>query len=285
MVVRAKGRAALAALLVGIQINVLELLEGQVARDVDRLGDRAVHVFLEAGLDIDMRARRDLVGGRKILRQGALARGKVALQAIGVVLDRVLLVLVAMADAHAARVGEGEDRFEAARNVAGEERDGAGRRDRDQVRIADAVLADAAAQLLGQLLDKFALQIAFAVEQREGALLDRQVNRGVVGGVADGAHDLLGDCERGGRAVAGAQHAQRVGQAGDAEAHAALAGGFLALFFEREVGDLDDIVEHAHGDADGLGHAKVIDLGMRAERIAHKLGQVDRAEQAGAIRR
>ncbi|EPX87122.1 hypothetical protein ruthe_00792 [Rubellimicrobium thermophilum DSM 16684] len=44
--IRAVGRAALATLPVGLGIDIAKAVEGQIGRDIDRLGDGAVHPFL-----------------------------------------------------------------------------------------------------------------------------------------------------------------------------------------------------------------------------------------------
>jgi hypothetical protein len=59
----------------------------------------------------------------------------------------------------------------------------------------------------------------------------------------------LGLGGRFGCAVAQAGHDQRVGQARDPEADAAFRASLLPLRFQREAGDVDRVVHHAHGDA------------------------------------
>ena len=98
------------------------------------------------------------------------------------------------------------------------------------MRIADAVLADLGLDLVRQARGEVAAgKIQVGVEQREGAALLGQLDRGLVGGVAHG----LGDAGRHGagfgRVVAQAQHDERVAEAGEAEADAALVGRFLLL--------------------------------------------------------
>jgi hypothetical protein len=50
------------------------------------------------------------------------------------------------------------------------------------------------------------------------------------------------------RVVAQAQHDERVAQAGEAEADAALGHGFVVLLRQRPVGHVEHVVEHADRD-------------------------------------
>ena len=94
--------------------------------------------------------------------------------------------------------------------------------------VADAVRGDRRAHVLGQAPHVGRGQELLGVEQREGALLARQLGAGAVGGLLDGGHPALGQRDRLGRAVAHAGEDQRIGEAGDAEADAALGLGLLA---------------------------------------------------------
>ena len=64
---------------------------------------------------------------------------------------------------------------------------------------------------------------------------------------------------------------------------AALAVDFPALGIQRQAVDLDDVVEHAREYADHFAVLVPIESGLVGERVHHELGQVDRAEQAGAV--
>ena len=62
--------------------------------------------------------------------------------------------------------------------------------------------------------------------------------------------------------VAQAQHAQRVAEAGEAEADAALVGA-SALLVERPVGDVEHVVEHARRDLDDdFAERREVELGL-----------------------
>jgi len=61
---------ALAAELVGLEIHVLERVERQIGRAVDRLRDRAVDIALSTAACItDMLGRRQALGVDEIIRQ------------------------------------------------------------------------------------------------------------------------------------------------------------------------------------------------------------------------
>lgn len=100
--------------------------------------------------------------------------------------------------------------------------------------------------------------------------------------MADGFHDVGGDALGIGRAIADAEEDEGVGQTSDAKTHAAFTHGLIALCFERIIGDVNGIVEHAHGDFDRSADAVEINAGVGREGVGDKAGEVDGAEQAGA---
>src|SRR6478735_6621810 len=69
--------AALQSLLVGVHVDVLEVLVLVVGGHIRRLGDRGVHPDLRRGLDIHVLRRRHVIGRREVLGQLALAFGGV----------------------------------------------------------------------------------------------------------------------------------------------------------------------------------------------------------------
>jgi hypothetical protein len=81
------------------------------------------------------------------------------------------------------------------------------------------------------------------------------------------------------------QHGQGAAQAEEAHAVAALAGDLVALLLQRQAVDLDHVVEHAGEHAHDFACIPPSRSGLVGERIAHELGQVDRAQQAGAVGR
>src|SRR3546814_3239149 len=67
--VEAECRAALQAVVDRVQIDILEIVERNVARHVDRFRDRRIDPRLRGRLYVDVRVRRDLGGGREDRRQ------------------------------------------------------------------------------------------------------------------------------------------------------------------------------------------------------------------------
>ena len=59
----------------------------------------------------------------------------------------------------------------------------------------------------------------------------------------------------------------------------------LPLRVEREPGHVDHVVHHAHGDSHQAVKFIRVDSCIRPERVMNKAGQVDRAQEAGTIRR
>ncbi len=201
---------------------------------------------LQGGLHLEMRAWGDLLGAHEGLRQRRGGPEALAEQREGVVLHGFLPGrAVALQDAPL--VTEVEHRLDARGHVAGQQRDGAGRRDRGEEAIADAVRSNRSAHVLGQAPHIRRSQKLLGVEQREGAFLARQLGAGAVGRRLDGGHPALGQRDGLRCAVARAAQDQRIGQAGDAEADAALGLRLLALRGQRVVGDVDGVVEEAHG--------------------------------------
>jgi len=166
------------------------------------------------------------------------------------------------------------------------QRDRPGGRDRQQVRIAQAVLADLGLDLGRQARGEVAAgEVEFGVEEREGAALLRQIDRGEVGGVAHEFGDARAHRGRFGPVVAQAQHAQRVAETGEAKADAPLVGGLLALPVERPGGDVENVVEHARGHLDDFAESGEVELGAGAEGVLDEQGQVDRPQAAAAVGR
>ena len=137
----------------------------------------------------------------EVIRQRRGFAFQPAEHAIGVIRD-LLLAPAAVRHQHVARIAKAEHRLEAGRNIVGKQGDRAGRRDRGQQRVADAVFGDRVAQLGVEARDRLAGQVFVAVEQREGAFLGSQLGRGEIGGALDRAEPFLGRGDRLGRAVA-----------------------------------------------------------------------------------
>jgi hypothetical protein len=74
-----------------------------------------------------------------------------------------------------------EDRLDAGGDIAGEQRDRAGRRDRGQEGVADAVFADPGANIFVQPSDGFASEIGVAIEKRKRPFFDGEVAASCLG--------------------------------------------------------------------------------------------------------
>ena len=64
---------------------------------------------------------------------------------------------------------------------------------------------------------------------------------------------------------------------------ATLGGDLLALFGQRQLVDLHHVVQHPGEDGHHLAKRLPVEGGPLGEGLAHKLGQIDRPQQAGAI--
>ena len=239
---------------------------------------------LQGRLHLQVRAGAELLGRHEGVGQRRLGAERLAEEGMRVVLDG-LGARGAVALEHAALVAEVEHRLDAARDVAGQQRDGAGGRDRGEEAVADAVAGDGLAHLLRQALHMRRRQEALGVVEREGALLARQLGACQIGRPLDGRHPALRQCHRLRRAVAHAAEDQGVGEPGDAEADAPLGLGLLLLRGQRVVGDVDGVVEEAHGCAGERFEASLVEPRLGRKRLVDQSGQIDRAQQARAVRR
>ena len=132
------GRAALAAHVPGLHVDVLERLEADIGGHVDRLGDGAVHPFLRRRLHLHVIASGSSVCALTKWSGRSASPEFLAPDLHGVV-HHLLLGARAVLLEHLAGVGIGEDRLDPGTHVAGIEADRAGGRDRGQQRVADAV--------------------------------------------------------------------------------------------------------------------------------------------------
>ena len=207
-------------------------------------------------------------------------------QPVRVVLD---CVLGARAVGHAllADVGPRERGLDAARGVGRKgQRDRPGGRDRQQVRVADAVSADALLQLSRQPRRAVRLgQVLVGVEQREATFLGGQIGRGAVGAIAHRRRNAAGHRPRLGAVVAQVQHRQRVAQPGEAQPDAPLVGSLGGLLGQRPQRGVEHVVERADGGPRHIVEFREVEAGRVAERIDDEAGQVDRAEAAAAVGR
>jgi hypothetical protein len=109
----------------------------------------------------------------------------------------------------------------------------------------------------------------------ERAFLLGQLDRGAVGRVAHAPADLGGHGAAVLAVVAQLEHGQRVAQAGEAHADAALGGGLVALLLQRPEGDVQHVVERAHLG----GHHLLEGVEVERRRAAHAEGVAHEARQ------
>ena len=288
------GGQTLEAGLPGLLVQVLEVFVRVVGRDVDGLGDGGVNVGLHGFHHRHVLLGRHGQGVDEVVGQVVHITTLRLEQPPGVILDHVFAA-AAVGLALAARVGPGERRLDAVAGVVGKgQADRAGRRDGQQVAVADAVLADVGLDVVRQARGEAALtllaalaQVAVGIELREGALFLGQLDRGTVGGVAHGLGNAGGHGAALGAVVAQLQHGQRVAQAGEAHADAALGGGFGALLVQRPEGHVQHVVQRAHLDGHHVLEGGEVEgrLAALTEGVAHEAGEDDGAQVAAAIGR
>ena len=179
------GGQAFQARVPGLPVQVLEVLVRIVDGDVDGLGNRRVDQRLHRLHHRDVAGRRHLQRAHEVGRQICGVAAERAIQPPGMVFDLVLRHAVVRL-ALVAPVGPGERGFDAIGGVVCKgQADRAGRRDRQQVAVANAVLADRLAQFGRQPAGKGArCQVAVRFEARKRAFFASQRDRGGIGGVA-----------------------------------------------------------------------------------------------------
>ena len=162
------------------------------------------------------------------------------------VLDAEFLV-GAVGHALLARVAPRERRLDAVGGVVCEgEADGAGGGDRQQMRIADTVLADGFLQLVGQARGEIAARkVKVLVEHREWATFLRKLHGRRVGAVTHIFGNLRRHRPRGLGVIAKSEHGKRITQPREAESHATLRFRLRILGFQRPWRDVEHVVEHA----------------------------------------
>ena len=285
---RAEGGAAFETGFIRGQIDIFEILKRVVRPHIDGFGDGAVNPALKCALYLDMFNRRNHVSGYEIVRQLTVVQfigaEKFAVHAIGVIGYFHFRNIVFMAVADLAGVPEREYRFQAAGDIAGKQTDRAGRRDRGQMRVAQTVFADGLLQIPGQIFNKLAFRVFSGIVHREHAFFLSQFNAGFICGAGNGPHDFLRQSQRFVRTVADSQKDKQVSQAGDADAHAPFGDSLQPLLLERILAHVNDIIQKAHGGFGDISDTAEIHCRLSGERVEYKTGQVDRAEQAGAIR-
>ena len=118
-----------------------------------------------------------------------------------------------------------------------------------------------------------------------GALLFRELERGFPAGHRHLARDVFGELDRVLGAVLHAEAGDGAAEAEEAHAVAALAHDLVALLLERQAVDLAHVVEHAREHLHDFAVFVPVELGEIRERVLHEAREVDRAQQARAVRR
>ena len=148
-----------------------------------------------------------------------------------------------MAIQYGAAVLGRKDRLDPAGDISRQQADRAGRGNGKQMTVADAVPSDAVADIRWQCSNEWRLKVPLAIEVRKAALLLGSGDRLPIGGVADRAHRLAGEGERGVIAVAQTQHDQRIRQPGDAKTDPPRLADRNPLLRQRETRDVDYVVQ------------------------------------------
>src|SRR5271155_1541590 len=116
-----------------------------------------------------MSADREVARGHKGARQILGAVPELAPELYGIVGELELAGAAGLIE-HRAAVGRCENRLDAARHIAGEKADAPGRGDRGQMTVADAVIGDRRANVVGECAHKSAIEVFTAVQEREWSL-------------------------------------------------------------------------------------------------------------------
>lgn len=152
-------------------------------------------------------------------------------------------------------------------------------------RVADAVFADCLTHVIIHLQHIARVQIGFGIEQRERAFFFRKIHRREVRRTGNQFHPGFGLSGSFIRTIALAQHQQRVRQTSYAKTNPAFGLGFLTLRFQRKARHVNHIVHHANCSAHQFVQCLRVQFSVFLKRVGDQTCQVDRAQQAGAIRR
>ena len=213
----------------------------------------------------------------------------------------------------------GKTGFDAVAGIVGQrQRDSPGRCNRTVVREAAAILFQVAYQLrilppyllhvtavagvqhlafdsvaglpvihrhLGTLCKHFGGDGELLFHDRRRPFLFSQLQTGLPAHHGQFPGNPLGELERARISILHLQHGDTRPQAEISHAVAAFAHNFIALLFQRQSVDLHHVVQHAGEYRHHLAELFPIEIGVVGERVAHEFGQIDRTQQAGAVRR
>ena len=148
-------------------------------------------------------------------------------------------------------------------------------------------LADAPAVLrhFGALAEHLGGDFELFEHDRRRTFLAREIETRFPTGDRHFARHVLRERDGLLRAVLHAQHRDRGAQAQKAHAVTTLAQDLIALLTERQAVDLDHVVEHAREHLHDFAELFPIEARIFGERIDDEAREIDRAEQARAVRR
>ncbi len=231
-----------------------------------------------------MLRRRQRFGRHERLGQRRVVSERIAECPMSEILDRFLFRRLAVAQ-DAPPEDEIEYRFDAARHVAGQQRDRSGRCDRRQATVANTVRRNRIANVFIEPRDIGPSQECLGIVKRKRPLLGGKSSAGAIGGVLDERHPLRSLFARGGAAIRKTEENQRVGKPRDAETDAPLGARLPRLRLKRIPRNVDDVVEKTDGGRDARFEFRNVDMRRRRERLLDEPRQIDRSQKARAIRR
>src|SRR3569832_1461856 len=169
-----KYGAALEAQRMCLPVEILETFERDVGGDVDGFRNGVVDEGLERRLHVQMGERVDLLRLDQRRWQACMA---LLLPQMGGVVDHAMGVILAIRFEYAALRFGGENRFDGAGKIVGEQADGAGRCDGQYMAVADAVYGDGVAVAGRQARNKTTHQEKNTQEDKKRAFLVCELNR------------------------------------------------------------------------------------------------------------
>ena len=266
----------------GLNVDIAKIFKAGRFWTIDGLGYRAVDKGLERGLHGHMLAWREAACGDERGRARCLAAADGAETAGRKVFD-IFVMGTPVLTQDAAQIGEFENRLNSARDVASEQRNCTGRRDRRQAAIAQTVRGDIGLHRGVEALDIWPAKKRVARVERERAFLRGKPCACPVGGILDYFHPSGRLPSRVVLAIIEAAENERVRQPRDAKANAALSAGFLGLGLERIARKVDDIIEKTNGGRHARFEFRRIDPGALCKGMVDQCCEVDRSQKTCAI--
>jgi len=120
-----EGGASLEAQVIGFAVDILEAFEIAILGHIDGFRNGTVDVFLNRGLHDEVFVRGEIIGGDESRRQRRVGALEVPPEPGGIVIDAQGHAAV-VGEPHLALIAHAENGFDAARDISGEKRNGAG---------------------------------------------------------------------------------------------------------------------------------------------------------------